>query len=221
MANILIFSETTSQSVKSVTLEILGKLSEGGHSLEVASVGKIPSEGKEQLAQHGASRIYSLTGASLEHYSPEGYTHALKSLIESKKYDYVFAGATSLGKDFFPRLAASFESGMASEVVHFSVDNDRFSGTRPLFAGKCLAKVEIEGSHPHFITVRPNALGLPESPTPKEAGEEEIDSDSGDLRAVVKSVLKGASEKLDLTEANIIVLRRPFPQIRRKLQNPQ
>jgi electron transfer flavoprotein alpha subunit len=36
---------------------------------------------------------------------------------------------------------------------------------RPLFAGKCLAKVEITGAKPHFVTVRPNALGMPEAPT--------------------------------------------------------
>ena len=206
MANILVFSETTPQSVKNVTLEILGKLAEGGHTLEVAIIGTIPPEGKEQLGRYGASRIYSLVGTSLEHYSPEGYARVLKPLIESKKYDYVFAGATSLGKDFFPRLAGSFDAGMASEVVHFSMENDRFQGTRPLFAGKCLAQVEIQGAGPHFVTVRPNALGLPDSPTSGEAQEEEIKpTDSGDLKAVVKSVLKGASEKLDLTEANIIV----------------
>ena len=206
MANILIFSETTAPSVKNVTLEILGKLAEGDHTLEVAVIDKISSEGKQQLAQYGASRVYSVNGPSLEHYSPEGYVQALRSLIQSKSYDYVFAGATSLGKDFFPRLAGSFDAGMASEVIHFAIENDHFQGTRPLFAGKCLAKVEIEGPRPHFITVRPNALGLPESPVSKEIEEEDIaPSDNGNLRAVVKSVLKGTSEKLDLTEANIIV----------------
>ena len=206
MANILIFSETTAQSIKTVTLEILGKLADGSHTLEVATVGKVPSEGKQQLAQYGASRIYSMTGALWEKYSPEGYTQALHDLIKSKKYDYVFAGATSLGKDFFPRLAGSFDAGMASEVVDFTMENNSFKGTRPLFAGKCLAKVEIQGPRPHFITVRPNALGLPDSPASQQAQEEEISSaDNGNLRAVIKSVLKGTSEKLDLTEANIIV----------------
>ena len=98
------------------------------------------------------------------------------------------------------------EAGMASEVTKFTVENNTFSGVRPLFAGKCLAKVEIEGPRPHFITVRPNALGLPDSPTPQDIREEEIQAaDGGDLRDIVKNVLKGASEKLDLTEANIIV----------------
>ena len=206
MANILIFSETTAQSVKSVTLEILGKLASGGHALEVATIGKVSEEGKQQLSQYGATHIYSMMGMSSESYSPGGHTRALQSLIQSKKYDYVFAGATSLGKDFFPRLAGSLDAGMASEVTNFTIENDTFSGVRPLFAGKCLAKVEIDGPRPHFVTVRPNALGLPESPVAGQPGEEEVQvTAESDLRDVVKSVLKGTSEKLDLTEANIIV----------------
>ena len=206
MADILIFGETTSQSVKTVTLEILGKLNGSEHILEVATIGKVSPEGKQQLAQYGASHIYSMVGATWVYYSPEGYTQALHSLIKSKKYDYVFAGATSLGKDFFPRLAGSFDAGMVSEVIDFTIENNCFKGIRPLFAGKCLAKVEIEGPRPHFITVRPNALGLSTSQVSKEIQEEEIKStDNGDLRSVVKSILKGTSEKLDLTEANIIV----------------
>jgi electron transfer flavoprotein alpha subunit len=47
---------------------------------------------------------------------------------------------------------------LASDVVNFVMDGGTFAGTRPLFAGKCLAKVEITGPKPHFVTIRPNAL---------------------------------------------------------------
>ena len=187
MANILIFSETTAQSVKTVTLEILGKLADSGHTLEVATVGQISSESKQQLAQYGASHIYSMTGSVWENYSPEGYTQGLHNFIKSKSFDYVFTGATSLGKDFFPRLAGSFDAGMVSEVIDFTMEENLFKGIRPLFAGKCLAKVEIKGPRPHFITIRPNALGLPDSTTPQEIQEEEITStDNNNIRAIIK-----------------------------------
>ena len=91
MANILIFSETTADSVKNVTLEILGQLAGDGHTLEVATVGKVSADGKKQLSQYGASCIHSVVGMSSDSYSPEGYTRAMYSLIQSKKYDYVFA----------------------------------------------------------------------------------------------------------------------------------
>lgn len=203
MANILVFTETSGSSVKSVTLEILGKLS--GHNVEVASFDSISSEAQSELAKFGAAKVHTLKGANLDKYSPEGYANALKSFISSQSFDYVFSGSTSLAKDLMPRLAGMFDAGMASEVTNFVMNQDEFNGTRPMFAGKCLAKVEITGPNPHFVTVRPNALGLSDSPTAGAAAANEVNADAGAIRAAIKEIIKGASEKLDLTEANIII----------------
>lgn len=203
MAKILVFAELHGTHVKGVTLEILGKLA--GHTVEVAAIGAIPSEATADLAKFGAAKVHSLKGDNLDKYSPEGYSNALHGFIKAGNFDYVFAGATSLGKDLFPRVAASFEAGMASEVTNFIMEGDKFFGTRPLFAGKCFAKVELSGPTPHFVTVRPNALGMNANPTAGAAAASETAVDAGAIRAVIREIVKGTSEKLDLTEANIIV----------------
>ena len=203
MAKILVLTEVSGETVKSVTFEILGKLA--GHTADVAAVGEVPAAAVAELAKYGAANIHSLKGDNLEVYTPEGYANALKEFIGANSYDYVFAGSTSLGKDLMPRLSGMFDAGMASEVVNFVMDGDKFSGTRPLFAGKCLAKVEIEGPKPHFVTVRPNALGMPDAPTAGAGTTADAAVNAGDIKALVKEIIKGASEKLDLTEANIIV----------------
>lgn len=203
MAKIAIFTEVQGDNVKSVTLEILGKLA--GQSIDVLAIGNLPDAGVTELAKYGAENIHILKGEGLDQYSPEGYANALKSFLTGADYDYVFAGATSLGKDLFPRLSGMFNAGMASEVTNFIMEGDNFSGTRPLFAGKCLAKVEVMGPKPHFITVRPNALGLPESPVAGAGNKNEAEASAGEVRAAIREIIKGASEKLDLTEANIIV----------------
>lgn len=203
MAKILVFTELHGAHVKGVTLEILGKLS--GHTVEVAAIGKIPSEATADLAKFGAAKVHSLNGAGLDKYSPEGYANALHTFIVAGSFDYVFAGATSLGKDLLPRLATKFDAGMASEVTNFVMEGDKFAGTRPLFAGKCFAKVELTGPKPHFVTVRPNALGMNANPTAGAATATDAAVDAGAIRAMIKEIVKGTSEKLDLTEANIIV----------------
>ncbi len=203
MAKVLVFTETTANSVKSVTLEILGKLS--GQSIDVVAIGDVPEEGIKALAAHGAENIHKLKGDNLDKYSPEGYANALKGFISSGNYDYVFAGSTALAKDLFPRLSGLLDSGMASEVTNFIMEGDNFNGTRPLFAGKCLAKVTIQGPKPHFVTVRPNALGMPESPSSGAGNVQEASGSAGEIRAAIKEIIKSASEKVDLTEANIIV----------------
>lgn len=203
MAKILVLTEITGDTVKSVTFEILGKIE--GHTTDVAAIGQIPAGAVAELAKNGASNIHSIKGENLDNYSPEGYSNALKEFISAGSYDYVFAGSTSMGKDLMPRLAGNFDAGLASEVTNFLFDGDKFCGTRPLFAGKCLAKVELQGPKPHFVTVRPNALGMTESPTAGEGNTVDTTGNAGAIRATIKEIIKGASEKLDLTEANIIV----------------
>ncbi len=203
MANILIFSETNNGNVKPVTLEILGRLT--GQNSEVALIGDVSDEQVKVLAEYGAAKVHKLKGANLEKYSAEGYSNALNSFISGGSFDYVFAGATALAKDMMPRLATTFDAGLASDCTNFLFEGDNFHGTRPLFAGKCLAKVEIQGPKPHFITVRPNALGMPESPTAGAGEQADANVEAGEIRAAIKEIIASASEKVDLTEANIIV----------------
>lgn len=203
MSKVLVFSEVNNGKIKPVTLEILGKLNE--QNADVAVIGDLGDDQIKILANYGAENVYKLKGDNLDKYSPEGYSNALSDFLKNNSYDYVFAGATAMGKDFIPRLAAHFEAGTASDVVNFVFEGDKFHGTRPLFAGKCLAKVEITGAKPHFVTIRPNALGLTDSPVAKTGAAQEANVSAGDIKAILKEIIKGASEKVDLTEANIIV----------------
>jgi electron transfer flavoprotein alpha subunit len=203
MAKVLVYSELNKGNVKPVTLEILGKLT--GQTAEVAVIGDLADDQVKLLAQYGASKVHKLKGSNLDKYSPEGYANALKDFIAKGGYDYVFAGATAAGKDFIPRLATKFDAGLASDCINFLFEGDTFRGTRPLFAGKCLAKVELQGPKPHFITVRPNALGMPATPTAAAGESAEASVDAGQIRAAIKEMIAAASEKVDLTEANIII----------------
>lgn len=203
MAKVLVFSELNKGNVKPVTLEILGRLA--GQEAEVAVIGDLGDDQVKVLAEYGANKVHKLQGENLDKYSPEGYANALKGFIQAGGYDYVIAGATPTGKDLFPRVATCFEAGMASDVVNFLFEGDTLRATRPLFAGKCLAKVEITGPKPHFVTVRPNALGLPEATTAGAGEAAQSSVDTGSIRATIKEIIAAASEKVDLTEANIIV----------------
>lgn len=202
MAKIALFTEVSGGEPKSVTLEILGKLS--GHDVDVFGVGDI-SQTADQLKEYGAARIVSVIGGHTANYSPEGYAHLLTPFLKESGFDYLLAGATSLVKDLFPRISGMLDVGMASEITELSMEGDRIKASRPLFAGKVLANVEVTGPQPHIYTVRPNALGLPSTPSPGTGEVKTVNGDTGNIQAIVKEVIKGVSEKADLTEANIIV----------------
>ena len=202
MVKIALFTEVSNNEPKSVTLEILGKLS--GHHVDVFGVGDL-SQVADKLKECGATSIISVTGTDITHYSPEGYAHLLTPFLKEGGFDYLLAGSSSLSKDLFPRISGLLEVGMASEVTELSMEGDQIKASRPLFAGKVLADVEVIGPRPHIYTVRPNALGLPATPSSGDGEVKTVNGETGEIRAVVKEIIKGASEKVDLTEANIIV----------------
>jgi electron transfer flavoprotein alpha subunit len=204
MAKVLVYSELNKGKVKPVTLEILGRLS--GQDADVVFVGgEVAADQITVLGEYGANKVHVLKGDKLDKYSPEGFSNALHGFISANSYDYVLAGATSAGKDFLPRLATKFDAGLASDCTNFIFEGDTFHGTRPLFAGKCLAKVNLQGPKPHFATVRPNALGMPETKTAGSGEVNEVSADAGEIRAMIKEIVAAANEKVDLTEANIII----------------
>ena len=92
-----------------------------------------------------------------------------------------------------------------SDITNFIWEGETIRATRPLFAGKCLAKVEVTGPKPHFFTVRPNALGMPEAPSAGAGETADVNVSSGEIRAAIKEIIASASEKVDLTDANIII----------------
>jgi electron transfer flavoprotein alpha subunit len=203
MANILIYSETNNGTAKPVTYEILSKCT--AHNVDVISFNEFNDDQIKELATFGAQNIFRINNSNLSNYSPDGYTNAFFDFLNGKDYDYIFCGATSQGKDFFPRLAAKLDKGLASDITNFTFEGDKFVGTRPFFAGKCLAKAEFNGDKPNLVSFRPNALGLGEDRKEGSGNFQNVDSSTADIKAIVQEIIKGASEKIDLSEANIIV----------------
>ena len=63
-----------------------------------------------------------------------------------------------------------------------------------------------ERARPQMVALRPNVLPVPEKGQEKaEVEKVAVQINPGDLRAVIKEVVKSAGEKIDLTEASIIV----------------
>jgi electron transfer flavoprotein alpha subunit len=204
MTAVLVYTDLAKGKPKAVSQQIMGQLQDG-HTVDVAVIGELSDEGLAILKKAGAQKVHVLGGDKLKSYTPEGYAAALKDLATAGKYEYVFTGASTNTKDFFPRLAALLNSPIVSDATGISFEGNELKVIKPLFAGKCLAKLHMEGSKPHIVIVRPNSLEM-KAVAKEGAGEKVTTSpDVGVLRAIVKEVIKGASEKIDLTEANIIV----------------
>ncbi len=210
MANVLIFAEHQDGKVKKSAFELVSKGAELaakiGGQVEAVLVGNISESAVQDLAHYGARKIYILENTAFEKYNTLAYVKAVSDLVKQLQPDILIASASALAKDFFPRLAARLDTGLASDAIALSIDSDnKLIATHPIYSGKALVDIKIPNSKPQMALVRGNSLG---AGAPQEGASAEvvkIAADVGELKAIMKELVKGASNKADLTEAEIIV----------------
>ncbi len=198
--------EVKDGQIKRVAYEILGKLDELRKEDKVAAVVLGASgEAAAELNGYPVDTVYSVEAPVLENYTTLGYTKALTDLINEKKPYAVLFGASIQGRDLSARTAARLGVGLAADCTDFSLGPDGARFTRPIYAGKALATVEITGD-PVIASIRPNTFPAPE---PTNANPELVtvaaDVSETDPGVEVVGREMTAGETVDLTEADIIV----------------
>ncbi|EXX89504.1 electron transfer flavoprotein subunit alpha [Paenibacillus darwinianus] len=205
----LVFAEHRGGKLRQVTLEALQAAAvaadDGGVRIAAVLIGHNAGALAEALAGYPVSDIHVIEDASLEHYNPEAYLHALAELCGAVRPVAVFLGHTALGRDLAPALAARLKAGQLSDVIAVERSGDETVFTRPLYAGKAFEKKVFRGT-PWIVTVRPN--NIPPAAVGGLATANVAKHDytaPSSLRTIVKDVVRQTSGKVDLTEAKIVV----------------
>jgi electron transfer flavoprotein alpha subunit len=201
MANIGLYIELKDGVFKKSNRELLSLARRGGHPVHAVLFCQDVQPYMEELK--GVRTVIQVKGTDLS-YQPDRYARTLAAVIDEFKLD-VFCGICSAqGKDLFPRLAAKAKAGLVNDCL--AVDLHNRKAVKPVYSGKLLAEYQVEGQKALF-TVRPNVIAV-EPPNGVGSGEPEIKSatmDSGEPLTRIVDVIKSGSNKVDLTEAEIIV----------------
>ncbi|HUG00832.1 MAG TPA: electron transfer flavoprotein subunit alpha/FixB family protein [Longimicrobiales bacterium] len=170
------------------------------HALIVSGGGASP----DALGAHGADVVYECADDSLAEYQAEGYTQAVAGFLDGRDYAAVLFGATSQGKDLAPRVAGRLRLPLASDVTGLEVADGDVVATRPVYAGKAIARVHIDAS-PALVSVRPNVFTPVEARRPGavETVEARVDPSAWKVRR--REVLGGSGDRPDVGEAPIVV----------------
>jgi len=156
----------------------------------------------EELKKYGPDKILVGDDPALADYTTDAYTNVLSEFIQSSDPAVIITGASAQGKDLSGRLAARLDAGVAMDCVEVKLDNGNLTYTRPMFGGKIIANVEIEGS-PQIVAIRPNVMSITENS--KECTIEKPAVQVGDLKTKVVEMKMETGDKVELTEADIIV----------------
>ena len=184
------------------------------------------------LGGYGADRVYVCEHPLLKDYTTDGYTKVICDLVEDKKPEVFLIGATNIGRDLGPRVAARLHTGLTADCTHLDVDVEKYKAflkttstidvdntkfeentnlkmTRPAFGGHLMATIICPRFRPQMSTVRP---GVMQTQPYDEAGAaktviENVDVklSKEDIHVEVVEVVKAAKKMVDLIGADVVV----------------
>jgi electron transfer flavoprotein alpha subunit len=207
---IWVFAEQQEGKVRKVSFELLSAGAEfskkTGSQLAAILLGSGLQEAVKNLTPF-ADKIYLIDDPSLASYISEAYSIDMALLIKQHQPSVLLGGATSTGKDLFPRLAMHLQTGYAPDCTGLAVEESgKLIAKRPLYGGKVFAEMAFSEAKPQMATVRNNTFLV--SQNLNKSAQVIPVSSQADLSSLKKKVLgleKADGTKLDITEAEIVV----------------
>ncbi|MDQ0197062.1 electron transfer flavoprotein subunit alpha/FixB family protein [Neobacillus ginsengisoli] len=203
---VLVLGEVREGSLRNVSFEAIaaGKtVAEGGEVVGVL-VGQTVSALGAELIQYGADRVVVVEDEKLTQYTSDGFSQALLAVIDQENPEGLVLGHTALGKDLSPRIAGKLSSGLISDATAVESAGGNIVFTRPIYSGKAFEK-KIVTDGLIFATVRPNNIAPLQKDESKTGEVTSLSVEIKDLRAIIKEVVRKASEGVDLSEAKVVI----------------
>lgn len=204
MAKVLVFTEFTGGQIKKGALELFTAARGASLTTQALILGTGAKAIAGQVGAWGASEAFVGDNAAFDRYNPEVFADTVASVIRDSGAEVVFASSTMLARDLFPRVAAKLGTAAVSDCTELALAGG-LKVRRPMYSGKCTAEVSFLGSGPRIVLMRPNQLPVGEAGNGTATIKDVPAPSTSGLKTLIKDVVKGATGKLDLTEANIII----------------
>lgn len=208
---ICVYVDHEGENIHRVTYELLGKANElkkvTGHPVYALVIGYKMGDSVEKLLHYGVDKVFVYDYEELKDFRIEPYTSAFYDFIEKVKPSSVMLGATNLGRQLAPRIAARCKAGLTADCTVLQMkENTDLVQIRPAFGGNIMAQIISTNTRPQFCTVRYKVFSEPK-PSEKAFGEivkmtiekEKLKSDITVISTVDKP------KDIDISEADVIV----------------
>ena len=207
-----VFAEQHKGNIASVSLELLGegrKLADKKKAkLSAVLLGSGVTNKTKELIAHGADVVYVADDSALKDFNDDSYAAVLISLAQQHKPEIILAGATAIGRSFFPKVASALYAGLTADCTMLDIDaaTGHLHQTRPAFGGNIMATIVTPHHRPQMATVRHKVM----KPSQRDdARTGEIVTVKYEAPAAVRTkVLKTVeelTETVNICEADIIV----------------
>jgi len=206
---VMVFIEEREGRVKKTSLEALSAARKLADQLQESVTAVRLGEGdpSENLAYFGADKILCTRHELLASYSTEGYCTVVSEAAKQIQPRFILGAASAMGRDLMPRVAARLNVGLAQDCIAAKIVGDKqLECVRPIYAGKAYSRVKLLMT-PAIASLRPNVFQVGAADTNRNAETVSFtpDLNTDKIRASVKETKASSGQKVELTEANIIV----------------
>lgn len=208
---ICVYADCAGGKIHRVTFELCGKAKElaavTGHPIYAILIGHNVSENASELLRYGVDKVFVYDAPELAEFRIEPYTAAFCDFIEKEKPSSILVGATNLGRQLAPRVAARCRTGLTADCTVLEMkENTDLVQIRPAFGGNIMAQIITPNTRPQFCTARYKVFTEPKP----------VDNPNGEIvkMTVTAKMLESAIEvistsdkpkDIDIAEADVIV----------------
>ena len=208
---ICVYVDHCEEKIHRVTYELLGKACElakvTGHPIYALAIGSNLGNSLEKLLHYGVNQVFVYDNPELKDFRIEPYTACFCDFIEKIKPSSVLIGATNLGRQLAPRVAARQRAGLTADCTVLQMkENTDLVQIRPAFGGNIMAQIISPDTRPQFCTVRYKVFSEP-APKAEKQGEIVTMELAPEMLASSVSVLSTVDKPkdIDISEADVVV----------------
>lgn len=208
---ICVYADCSAGKIHRVTYELIGKAKELAkkinHPVYVLIIGSGIEKEVNKLRVYGVDKIFVYDNPAFENFCVEPYAAAFYDFIEKIKPSSVMVGATNLGRQLAPRVAARCRAGLTADCTVLEMkENTDLVQIRPAFGGNIMAQIISPNTRPQFCTVRYKVFSEPK-PSDVLSGEIVSMTIEEDKLATTVKVLSSIDKPkdIDISEADVIV----------------
>ena len=208
---ICVYADCTGGNIHRVTFELCGKAKElslvTGHPVYALIIGHNVSACAETLRHYGVDKVFVYDDEAFADFRIEPYTEAFCHFIENEKPSSILVGATNLGRQLAPRVAARCRTGLTADCTVLEMkENTDLVQIRPAFGGNIMAQIVTPNTRPQFCTVRYKVFAEPK-PADVPSGEVVSMEVTQTMKESAIEVLKTVNKPkdIDISEAEVIV----------------
>jgi electron transfer flavoprotein alpha subunit len=207
---ILVVAEQRGGSLNRASWEavVAAQQTAGGEAITVAVPGRAVAGLAAELAAAAVAEVVTIDAPALEVYTPDGYVSALSQAIGELGPSLVILPHTYQTRDCAPALAARLDRALVTDVVGMKADDGTRVFSRPMFQGKLIADVALEGPTPHLATCQIGAFRLDRlarGAAPAPVRNLTVTIDAGAIRERPEAPFQEAKQAVDLAQAERIV----------------